>query len=230
MQLPAPVVLTNDDGIDAPGIRALQRAIDGQGIFVAPREHHSGCSHLTTVDRLIPVEKRSPAEYAVDGTPADSARLALTHIVPDAKLLLAGINEGGNLGHDIYCSGTVAAAREATYIGVPAVAISHYIRRELPLDWDRAEQFTREALALVLAKPYEPGTFWNINFPHLEPGASAPGMVFCEPCTRPLPMAYVEEEGGYRYDSGSYHTRERTPGADVDVCFGGNIAISRLSL
>ncbi len=230
MQLPHPVVLTNDDGIDAPGIRALQRVIGGGGIFVAPRNHHSGCSHLTTVDRVIPVEKRSAREFAVGGTPADSARIALTRIAPDAKLLLAGINEGGNLGHDTYCSGTVAAAREATYIGVPAVALSQYVRRELPLDWDRAVALARRALARVLEEPHVPGTFWNINLPHLEPGAPPPKLVFCETCTRPLPMAYHAEGEGYRYDPASYHTRERTPGADVDVCFGGNIAISRLSL
>lgn len=230
MNLPTPLVLTNDDGIDAPGIRALQRAVGGVGIFVAPREHHSGCSHLTTVNTPIPVERRSDAEFVVNGTPADSARLAVSCLVPEVKLVLAGINAGGNLGHDVYCSGTVAAAREAVFLGIPAIAISHYMRRDLLIDWDVAAVRARRALDVVLRVPLPPGTFWNINLPHLPADAAEPEIVFCSTCTEPLPMAYRETPEGYLYETGSYHTRRRTPDTDVDVCFGGRIAVAKLSL
>ncbi|MCU0537977.1 MAG: 5'/3'-nucleotidase SurE, partial [Hydrococcus sp. Prado102] len=107
------LIITNDDGIDAPGIRALYKALNNQGIIVAPKDHLSGCGHQVTTTRPIHLQKRSPNEYAVDGTPADCTRLAITHIAPETKWVLSGINAGGNLGIDTYISGTVAAVREA---------------------------------------------------------------------------------------------------------------------
>ena len=223
------LILTNDDGIDAPGIRALHNAIDGKGVIVAPKDHHSGCGHQVTTTRPIPVHRRSDTEYAVGGTPADCTRLALTHLCEDVKWVLSGINAGGNLGVDVYISGTVAAVREAVMHGIPGIAVSHWIRRPLRVDWDVAARCTAKVLADLLNRPIESGAFWNVNLPHLEPGAVDPEIVFCEPSTKPLPVNYRVEGDDYYY-MGEYAKRDRTPGTDVDACFSGCIAITQIRL
>ncbi len=223
------LILTNDDGIDAPGIRALHKAINSKGIIVAPKDHHSGCGHQVTTTRAIPVLRRSDTDYAVGGTPADCTRLALTHLCPDATWVLSGINAGGNLGVDVYISGTVAAVREAAMHGIPGIAVSHWIRRPLVVDWDVAARCTAKVLADLLNRPIEPDTFWNVNLPHLEPGAADPEVVFCEPSTKPLSVNYRVEGNDYYY-IGEYAKRDRTPGTDVDVCFSGCIAVTQLRL
>jgi len=223
------LILTNDDGIDAPGIRALHKAVNAKSVIVAPKDHHSGCGHQVTTTRAIPVLRRSDTEYAVGGTPADCTRLALTHLCPDATWVLSGINAGGNLGVDVYISGTVAAVREAAMHGIPGIAISHWIRRPLVVDWDVAARCTAKVLADLLNRPIEPNTFWNVNLPHLEPGAADPEVVFCEPSTKPLPVNYRVDGDEYYY-AGVYAQRHRTPGTDVDVCFSGKIAVTQIRL
>jgi 5'-nucleotidase len=223
------LILTNDDGIDAPGIRALQKAMNGKGVIVAPKDHLSGCGHQVTTTQAIHVRRRSDFEYAIAGTPADCVRLALTHICPTVKFVLSGINAGGNLGADVYISGTVAAVREAAFHGVPGIAVSHYRKGKLNVDWDVAARWTAGILADLLNRTIEPGTFWNVNLPHLLPGDPDPEVVFCEPCRQPLPVNY-RVEGDNFYYFGEYAKRDRTPGSDVDVCFSGKIAVTQLRL
>lgn len=223
------LLLTNDDGIDAPGIRALQKAVNGKGVIVAPKDHLSGCGHQVTTTRPIHIQRRSDVEYAVGGTPADCARLAVSHLFPDVKYVLSGINAGGNLGADVYISGTVAAVREAAFHGIPGIAISHYRKGKLNVDWDIAARWTTKVLADLLTRPPEPGIFWNVNLPHLLPGDPDPKVVFCKPSTQPLPINY-RVEGENFYYQGEYAKRDRAPGTDVDVCFSGHIAITQLKL
>ncbi len=231
LPLPSTFVITNDDGIDAPGLAALHEATGGRGIVVAPMDHQSGCSHQATLVGPIVVEERGPNRYAVGGTPTDCVRIALKHIAPEAELVLSGINAGGNLGADIYLSGTVAAAREATFHGVRAVALSQYMRRDVPLDWAVSGGRARHALETVLAHAWEAGTFWNVNLPAVPAEHEThPELVQCDACRAPLPVLFETREGAYHYVGGTYDRRERTPGADVDVCFRGNISISRLPL
>ena len=137
MNNPNNIALTNDDGIDAPGIQALYQALltlevsaAGTSIgVVAPDQHLSGCSHqLNRGGGPISVEQRAEQRYAIGGTPADCARVA-HHLYPQLGWVLSGINDGGNLGADIYVSGTVAAAREATLLRIPAIAIEMVNRR-----------------------------------------------------------------------------------------------------
>jgi 5'-nucleotidase len=224
------LILTNDDGIDAPGIQALLKAIEGhETVIAAPKDHQSGCGHQVTTTRSIPLLKRSEREYAIGGTPADCSRIALTHIYPGAKFVLSGINAGGNLGVDAYISGTVAAVREAAMLGIPGVAISHYRKGKLNYNWDAASEFTKEVLKDLLNRSWEAGTFWNVNLPHLQPGEPEPEIVFCQPCTKPLPVNY-RIEGNEFYYVGNYSERERTKGSDVEVCFSGNIAVTKLKV
>ena len=228
--LPERIVLTNDDGIDAPGIRALQALIGPEAVLVAPAAVCSGCSHHVTMDRPIRVQQRSAREYAVEGTPGDCVRLAILKFVPGVQIILSGINEGGNLGHDIYLSGTVAAAREAAFHGVPAVALSQYFRPDIPVDWGQTAAMVRQALEAVLTRGHTPGAFWNVNLPHLSEDVPAPQVIFCDYSRAVLPTHYEHHQDTYRYIKGNYHSRTREPGRDVDVCFSGNIAATLLHL
>lgn len=228
------ILLTNDDGIDAPGLAALAAACSdwaGRVVVVAPREPHSGCGHRVTTDRPLVLERVGPDRYHVDGTPADCVRLALAALFrdgPGPDWVFSGINAGGNLGVDIHHSGTVAAAREAALHGARALAVSHYHRREAPIDWARATQWMRAVLSEVVPRSLATGEFWNVNFPHPVggTGGDVPEFVDCMIDPSPLPLGYENEAEGWRYRS-RYHERARVVGGDVATCFGGRIAVSR---
>ena len=224
------IVLTNDDGIDAPGIQALRNALNGrESIIVAPNAPLSGCSHQINRGGPIEIEKRAKGEYAIAGTPADCARVALSHLCSEAEWVLSGINAGGNLGSDIYVSGTVAAVREAALLRSPGIAISHYIRRGKAIDWAVATQLAANVLSKLMSLPMEEGAFWNVNLPHLEPDDPEPEIVFCPCCTQPLPTEYVVEGSHFKY-VGEYGQRLRDPGADVDICLSGKISVVQIRL
>lgn len=224
-------LLTNDDGLDAPGLEALRRAAEGLGRcrIIAPSGPFSGCGHRVTTHEPIAVTRFGADRMAVDGTPADCVRLALHHLAPDPDWLLAGINAGGNLGTDVHHSGTVAAIREGVIHGRPGIAVSHYLARGRAVDWNQATRWTRRALLVLLARPWEPGTFWNVNLPHPEPGAPEPDLIFCPVDPSPLPLVY-RVEGDVAHYAGNYHQRLRLPSSDVDVCFSGGIALTLLHL
>lgn len=233
MNKQSPIVLTNDDGIDAEGLRALAAAVEalsGAAVcIVAPSRGYSGCSQLVTMHEPIHVTQRRDREFAVDGSPADCVRLALTNFAPDCRLVLSGINHGGNLGHDIHLSGTVGAAREAALLGVNAVAISHYLRPGIPHDWPRAAEWAVSVLKSLPLDTGAGGHLWNVNLPHAgETARDMPRVEYCRPCRRSLPIAYTLKDGAYHYEAGHYHTRIQDDGTDVSACFGGAITISEL--
>ena len=224
-------LLTNDDGIDAPGLATLLSVAQSWGAttIVAPLEEQSGVAHRVTDKHPITVQTRDAGRFAVDGTPADCARLGLLHLAPGTQWLLSGINAGGNLGSDIYMSGTVAAAREAALLGTPAVALSQYRRRlDRPLDWNRAAVWVMRVLEYVFDQTLAPGEFWNVNLPDPDDPAVEPELVDCSVDPGHHAVAYEQTPTGWSY-RGKYRERHRRPGCDVDVCFSGNIAISRIA-
>lgn len=201
----------------------------GEIAVAAPLHGHSGCSHRVTTHEGIVVELRDERRAVVHGTPADCVRVALHRFYPEFDWVLAGINSGGNLGANVYLSGTVAAVREAVLHGRPGIAFSCYKRREMDFDWPRVSRWVRILVPELLAQPWEPGIFWNVNLPHLPASASDPEVVYCRLDPHPLPLSFREDEGKLFYD-GNYHDRQRTPGRNVDVCFNGRIAVTRLNL
>lgn len=223
------LILTNDDGVDAPGLKALQTAMGGEGLIVAPQAHLSGCSHQVTTRQPIQVERRSEKVFAIAGTPADCTRIALAHVSQEVEWVLSGINAGGNLGVDAYISGTVAAVREAAMHRIPGVAISQYRKGKRPIDWQAAADWTAAVLAKLFTLPLAPGSFWNVNLPHLAPGDPEPEIIFCQPGTRPLPAEF-RVEGDQFYYAGKYPERDRDPGTDVAVCFSDRIAVTQIYL
>lgn len=231
--MPLSIILTNDDGFDAPGLQALAAVLEPlfvEGLYiVAPDRCYSGGSQQVTMSSAIKVASRGPRRWAVGGSPADCARIALTCLAPECSVVVSGINQGGNLGHDIFLSGTVGAAREAALLGASAIAVSHYLRPGIALDWPRAARWTAAVLEELLAGPRAGRELWNINLPHHEPGeVPMPAVVKSIPCPKPLPIAYTVRDGAYHYDGHRYHERPCDPGTDVAACFGGFIALSRL--
>jgi len=224
-------LVSNDDGIDAPGIRTLWEVAKtlGNPVLVAPAGPQSGVSHTVSWEKPVRIEERGAREYAVHGTPADCTRMGLLHLAPDTQWVLSGINHGGNLGADVHYSGTVAAVREAVLHGIPGIALSHFHARGRELDWKRASQWVRPVLADLLSRSVEPGLFYNVNLPHLETHAPDPQVVFCGLDPSPLPLSSRHENGAHLYD-GDYQNRRRIADADVDTCFRGSISVSVVRL
>jgi len=224
-------ILTNDDGVDAPGLEALYQAARGLGDLrvIAPDGPQSGCGHAVTTHKPLRVQRLEAEKMSVSGTPADCVRLAVHHLAREIQWVLSGINAGGNLGADVFHSGTVAAAREAVLHGLPAIAVSHYLARNRPVDWDLAAVRAGRVLRELVSRPWIPGTFWNVNLPHPEPGGKEPEIVFCPLDASPLPLAFRVDGDSAMY-SGNYQERARKPGGDVTVCFGGQIAVTLVSL
>jgi 5'-nucleotidase len=223
-------LVTNDDGWDAPGLAVLKSvaAQFGDVVVLAPREPHSYAGHRVTENSSLHLVETAPGEFSLTGTPADCVRVALTAVFDDIDWVLSGINRGGNLGSDIYPSGTVAAAREAAFLGKPALAISQYIEKGRVLDWDHSRNLAPAVIGDLLAQTCAPKGYWNVNLPHTETLAPVP-IVFCEPDNHPIDVRFDREGDRLRF-AGTYQSRPRTPGRDIDLCFQGAITVSRLQL
>jgi 5'-nucleotidase len=160
------ILLTNDDGINSPGLQALRNAVTalGQVVIVAPDRDNSAVSHSLTMNRPLRVQKPAEFVYTLDGTPADCVALALGKILkkrPD--LLLSGINSGPNLGDDISYSGTVSAAVEGTMYSIPSMAVS--LAGEAPHDFAPAGKVAARLAAMILARGLPENTLMNVNIP-----------------------------------------------------------------
>ena len=225
------IILTNDDGIEAPGLEALFQIIStvSTPIVVAPATPQSGISHSVTTRSPISSNRIDKNRFSIGGTPADCARIGVKEIATDAAWLISGINPGANLGSDVYQSGTVAAAREAAILGYPAIAISQYIAKDCQIDWAITKEHAQTVLHMLLDKDPGRGFFWNINLPHPLAADVRPGVEFCGLDVFPHKYRYRKEGNHYVYD-GTIHERPRDPGKDVDVCFSGHISISRLAI
>ena len=166
----ARILLSNDDGIHAPGLKCLERVartLSKDVWVVAPETEQSGASHSLTLYRPLRVRKLSPRRFAVDGTPTDSVLLAINHLLADRKpdLVLSGFNRGGNLGEDISYSGTVAAAMEATILGVPAIALSQIAEDEESAKWKTATAHFSRVVRGLASVGWPANVFINVNFP-----------------------------------------------------------------
>jgi 5'-nucleotidase len=221
------IIITNDDGIDAIGLRSLLPIIKEEFLVFAPAEHQSGCGHTITVAQPIRFENRINKEYAIYGTPADCIRLVPQFFNDIPNWVLSGINFGGNLGVDLYISGTAAAAREAAIFGWKSIALSQRIRSG-PIDWNFTIEMADFVLQNLFCRDLEKGYFWNVNFPHIETGKSF-DLVDCQPSIDPLDVSFQLNENLFYY-TGRYANRKITSGTDVDVCFSGNVSISKIRL
>ncbi len=172
------ILVSNDDGIESPGIRLLEKIARGFSDdvwVVAPEQEQSGASHSLTTRRPLRLREVAPQRYAVDGTPTDCILLAVKRLLRDdlPDLVLSGINAGSNVGEDLTYSGTVAAAMEATLLGIPAMALSQDYRDGEAVPWGTGEALGPEVIRRLLAQPWPDTTLFNINFPAVPPAQVA---------------------------------------------------------
>ena len=166
----ARVLLSNDDGIHAPGLRTLEDVLAGKVgelWVVAPETEQSATSHSLTLRRPLRIRHLSERRYAIDGTPTDAVLLGVKQVMQDhpPDLVISGVNRGGNLGEDVIYSGTVAAAMEGALLGIPSVALSQVADDRNNVKWSTAKAWTLKVLKLLLAEGWPAGTMINVNFP-----------------------------------------------------------------
>ncbi len=229
------ILVSNDDGIGAPGLRALVEALAdlGEVTVVAPDRERSAAGHSLTLHRPLRVSRIDRRWYSVDGTPTDAVALALKGLLdrpPD--LVVAGINEGANLGDDVTYSGTVAAAAEATLCGRPALAVS------LATDGEGRHLETAAAYAVMVAREMAErglpaGTLLNMNVPNVAAEAVR-GVVFTRQGRRTYSETIVEKvdpRGRTYYWIGGgppeWHAGE---GTDFDAVRAGFVSLTPLHL
>lgn len=237
------MVLSNDDGVHAEGLATLHSVLIERAdcLVVAPSGPQSGVGHAVTTKEPMGLAEVAPGRFGLDGTPADCARVALgsraafarrelgEHAKAPDLWLIAGINHGANLGMDVYISGTAAAAREATILGFPAIAISQYVGKHRKPDWSVTALRARQAFDVLFDRPPRPGMFWNVNLPHPADESSEHELVFCPLDPSPHAFEYENREGQLHWIS-DFHNRPRRREHDIDVCMGGRISITEIPI
>lgn len=226
------ILITNDDGIHSPGIKALQQALDGLGhcVTIAPDRDNSAVSHSLTMNRPLKVHSLAKDIYTVDGTPTDCVAVGLKKILPvQPDLLVSGINGGANLGDDISYSGTVSAAIEATMYGIPSMALS--VGGEPPHDYRAAMKIAACMAKKIFENSLPENTLLNINVPsgehHKHIRVTRQGRRLWENSIQET----LDPKGSKYYWIGG-GTPVTDPGEDTDVhtFSSGNVSITPIQL
>ncbi len=165
------VLVSNDDGVDAPGIRILAEGLRAAGhevLVVAPDRDRSGASNSLTLDMPVRVTQRDANTWRVYGTPTDCVHVAITGMLEvEPDIVVSGINNTANLGDDVIYSGTVAAAMEGRFLGLPAVAVSLVTADHVGKHYETAARAAVEIIARLRAEPLPADTILNVNVPDL---------------------------------------------------------------
>ncbi|WP_295847423.1 5'/3'-nucleotidase SurE [uncultured Xanthomonas sp.] len=231
------VLVSNDDGVDAPGIRMLAEQLRGAGhevTVVAPDRDRSGASNSLTLDLPIRLKRIDHYTCSVAGTPTDCVHLALTGMLEfDPDIVVSGINNSANLGDDVIYSGTVSAAMEGRFLGLPAVAVSLVSHNHDPRHFQTAARAAVEIVAQLKADPLPADTILNVNVPDL-PWQEIKGFEVTrlgnrhrsEPC---LPQ--TDPRGGTVYWIGpAGREQDAGPGTDFNAVRTGFISITPIQV
>jgi len=233
------ILLTNDDGIHAPGLKVLEkiaRAISDDIWIVAPMEEQSGAGHSLTLANPLRLRQHGEKHYSVSGTPTDAVMMAIGHLMKDARpdLVLSGVNRGANLGEDVTYSGTVSAAMEGAISGVRSIALSQVYRGgELgdAVPFDAAEAWGERVVRALLATPERAKTLINVNFPAL-PAEAIKGMKVARQGFHDVNRTRIvrsTDPRGYDYFwFGLDHSDSVPEGSDLAAAAEGYIAITPL--
>lgn len=238
------ILLTNDDGIDAPGLHALRviadelAGPDGEVWVSAPETNQSGAGHSLSLNEPIRMRKVADRVHAVRGTPTDSVIMGMRHVLKARRpdLVLSGINRGANLAEDVTYSGTIAGAFEGTQLGVRSIALSQaysYLAGDDP-HWDTPIKHAPQLIRDLLAEEWPPGVLMNINFPDTQPDA-VEGIEITRQGRRDQQLLGVEEREdtwGNPYYWLGYAKRRSNPerGTDLWAVYNGWISVTPLSM
>ncbi|HUQ13100.1 MAG TPA: 5'/3'-nucleotidase SurE [Novosphingobium sp.] len=235
------ILVTNDDGIHAPGLEVLERiarTLSDDVWVCAPQEEQSGAGHSLTLSRPVRLRRHDERRFSVSGTPTDAVMMALRKLMdasPD--LVLSGVNRGANLGDDVTYSGTVSAAIEGALAGIRSVALSQVYAREGMGDtvpFAAAEAWGPRVLAPLLDAPFAPRSVVNVNFPALRPDEVRGIRVVRQGFHDYLRGSIVEgtDPRGYPYFWFGLHDIEHTPGhaTDLEAIADGYVSVTPLQL
>ncbi|MDV7338757.1 5'/3'-nucleotidase SurE [Terasakiella sp. A23] len=234
----ARILISNDDGIHAPGLKVLEeiaRTICEDVWVVAPETEQSATGHSLTLRRPLRIHKHGEKRYSVDGTPTDCVLLAMNEIMKEAKpnLVLSGVNRGGNLGEDVTYSGTIAAAMEATLLGVPAIALSQYYEDGDAVKWSTAEDHGADVIKQLVRNGWPENTLMNVNFPDVAT-ADVKGIEYTRQGRRKIgdDLAKIHDPRGEEYFwIGALRSEETfKDGTDLYAVVHGSISVSPISL
>jgi 5'-nucleotidase len=226
------ILVTNDDGIHAEGLRALVAALEGLGAtsVVAPHMERSAAAQSLTLRQPIFWEKIAEREWAVEGTPADAMVLALHKLLPEPPdLVISGVNRGGNMGENIFYSGTVGAAVEAAINRIPAIAVSVAHRGD-GFRFGEAARFARALAEIVLREGLPGDVLLNVNLP-LEWSGSVRFTRQSRKVTRNVLQAGVDPRGrNYFWLSEQLSPEGMDPASDYAAVYDGAVSITPLQL
>lgn len=235
------ILVSNDDGIHAPGLAALvriARKLSNDVWVVAPEEEQSGAGHSLSLAYPIRLRKIGPKKFAIKGTPTDCVLMAIKHIMKDnlPDLVLSGINRGQNVADDVTYSGTIAAAMEGTQLGVPSVALSQAFgfTKSQKINWPTAEHHAPGILKKLLKAGWPTDVLININFPDARP-AAVKGVVVTGQGKRDQSLVTVEPRIDARerdyYWFGFERIASNPPeGTDLRAIYDGYISVSPLHM
>ncbi|MGE0845690.1 MAG: 5'/3'-nucleotidase SurE [Flavobacteriaceae bacterium] len=235
------ILVTNDDGIHAPGLKVLERiALElSQDVWiVAPETDQSGASHSLTLNNPLRLRQVSERRYAVQGTPTDCVIMGVRHILledpPD--LVLSGVNRGQNLADDVTYSGTIAGAFEGALLGVRSIALSqaYNFGEGQEIRWETAEAHGPETIRKLLTVMDDPGVVMNVNFPNCDPGDVA-GTEVTRQGKRDQNLLYLDGRkdgrGNPYYWLGFARKLSNPPqGSDLRAVYDGRISVTPLAL
>ena len=235
------ILLTNDDGIHAPGLEVLEaiaRQFSDDVWIVAPAEEQSGAGHSLTLNSPVRLRQHSERRFAVSGTPTDAVMMALRKVLPGTPdLLLSGVNRGANLGDDVTYSGTVSAAIEGALAGIRSIGLSQVYAKEGMGDavpFAAAEAWGAKVIAPLLEAPFAPRTLVNVNFPALAPAAVKGIRVVRQGFHDYARGSVVEgtDPRGYQYYWFGLHGIEHTAGhaTDLEAIQDGYVSVTPLQL
>ncbi|MEY2883613.1 MAG: 5/3-nucleotidase SurE [Pseudomonadota bacterium] len=220
------ILVTNDDGISAPGLVALEAIaaeLSDDVWVVAPAEEQSGAGHSLTLSQPVRLREISPRRFAVRGTPTDCVMLALGAVMQDRKpdLILSGVNRGGNLAEDVTYSGTVSAAMEGCLAGIRSIALSQVMADYTAgmEDFSTATAHGAAVLRHVLGIPWPEGVLININFPPV-PAAAVKGVRVTEQGFRDygnIQLIKRTDPRGFDYYWHGYGKEKAAPGHETDL-------------
>jgi len=162
------ILITNDDGVSAPGLRELFSALQhlGKPVIIAPEQDNSAVSHALTMSRPLKVNRMEENIYSINGTPTDCVTIGINKVLAEKPaLVVSGINPGGNLGDDVSYSGTVSAAVEGTMLGVHSMAVS--LAGDKPFHYEVAARVAAKLAAMILDRGLPRDTLLNVNVPNL---------------------------------------------------------------
>lgn len=236
------ILLTNDDGVEAPGLKVLldiAKQLSDDIWIVAPAGEQSGAGHSITISRPLRVKKYGDKHFAVDGTPTDAVMMAVANLMKDSPpdIILSGVNRGANLGEDITYSGTVSAAMEGALAGIPAIALSqcHMKSDEGPnTSFDVAKIWGAKVLKPIISMVMQPRTLVNINFPAMA-ADQVKGVKVVKQGFRDYGRMKIEEKRdprGFRYYWFGLGPMLETPdnGTDLEATADGYISVTPLHL